>query len=313
MIKDDKPRRSQACYVADCVEGPYCGGEVLNTDGGYCNSGVAQGGIVNTPDGEWYGILFRDSGAVGRIPVLVPVEWKDDYPVFGVNGEIPEEITPYDSRPGYEYAPLYSDDDFLDEKMKMVWQWNHVPQKEFVRFGNGQFVIKTGVICSNVVQAPNSLTQRLMYPGSTVTVDLDASGLKDGDVAGLCLLQSDYGLVGITRDGDKLSIVQLARPDEADGKMNPVTDEAQPKELCRLSISKPEVSIRAKVEFTRMKDIAEFEVCVDGVWQKFGERMKLYFKLDHFCGVRAALFYYATKEIGGEAVFRRFRHKADID
>lgn len=38
MKKRENTRRSQACYVADRIEGPYRGGEVLDTDGGYCNS-----------------------------------------------------------------------------------------------------------------------------------------------------------------------------------------------------------------------------------------------------------------------------------
>ena len=54
--KGDNTRRSQACYVSDSLAGPYTGGEVLDTDGGYCNQGVAQGGIVDTPDGKWYAV-----------------------------------------------------------------------------------------------------------------------------------------------------------------------------------------------------------------------------------------------------------------
>ena len=32
---------------------------MLDTDGGYCNQGVAQGGIVDTPDGKWYAVLMQ--------------------------------------------------------------------------------------------------------------------------------------------------------------------------------------------------------------------------------------------------------------
>lgn len=309
LMKRENTRRSQACYVADRIEGPYHGGEVLDTDGGYCNSGVAQGGIVDTPDGEWYGILFRDSGAVGRLPVLVPVTWKDDYPVFGVGGEIPEQLSPYDSRPGYHYAPLYGNDEFMNEELANIWQWNHIPRKEFVQVGQGAFSIQTSVCCDNVTQAPNTLTQRLMYPGSVVSVELDGSELLAGDIAGLCMLQSDYGMIGITKEGEKYALVQWKRPEEAEGNMNPETDTTKPEEVARLWISEPRICLRAKAEFTKMKDVADFEVLYDGKWQAFGKRMKLYFKLDHFCGVRAGLFCYATKKIGGKAVFCHFQHE----
>lgn len=75
--------RTQLCFRSDNITGPYEGRVVLR------DAGIAQGGIIDTPDGEWYALLFGDRGAVGRIPYLVPVTWEDDWPVFGVNGKVP--------------------------------------------------------------------------------------------------------------------------------------------------------------------------------------------------------------------------------
>ena len=41
----------------------------------------------------------------------------------------------------------------------------------------------------------------------------------------------------------------------------------------------------------------------NGEFVAFGDKMKLYFKLDHFTGCRAGLFVFSTKESGGEAGF----------
>ena len=84
-------KRVEACFVSDSLEGEFIGKDVLNDDRGYCNQGVAQGGIVDTPDGRWYAMLFQDHGAVGRIPVLLPISWEKDFPVFGDNGILPTE------------------------------------------------------------------------------------------------------------------------------------------------------------------------------------------------------------------------------
>lgn len=309
----DAARRCEACYVADQIDGPYTGGDVLDTDGGYCNQGVAQGGIVDTPEGDWYAVLFRDMGAVGRLPVLVPVSWKEDFPVFGMNGEIPVELELVDVRPDYAYAPLYGDDDF--DSWKPFWQWNHVPDVERWSFakredGEGnELRIETGKICSNVSQAPNTLTQRLVYPGSQVTVMVDGTHLKDGDVTGLCLLQGDYGFFGIVKEDGQLYLMQLDRPDETAGNMNPPEDETKPIVTARIPLAHPVVTLRVTAEFTKMKDLACFEVERDGQWQSFGKPMKLHFKLDHFCGVRVGLCCYATKEAGGYGAFRAFRHR----
>ena len=51
--------------------------------------GIAQGGLIDTPEGKWYAYLFKDNGAVGRIPYLVPVTWKDGWPVLGEDGKAP--------------------------------------------------------------------------------------------------------------------------------------------------------------------------------------------------------------------------------
>ena len=61
---------------------------------GYCGRGVAQEELlVDTPDHKWYAVL-PDRGAVGRIPVLVPVKWEKNVRVtyMPAPGEQKEQI-----------------------------------------------------------------------------------------------------------------------------------------------------------------------------------------------------------------------------
>ena len=302
--KGDNTRRSQACYVSDSLAGPYTGGDVLDTDGGYCNQGVAQGGIVSTTSGKWYAMLFRDSGAVGRLPVLVPVHFENDFPVFGVDGEVEDKLLLEDAKPAHKYAPLYGDEDF--SSLHNYWQWNHVPDDSRWKLLNHRLILQTGKICNNVTQAPNTLTQRMPYPGGVVTVAVDGSALSDGDIAGLCMLQSDYALAGITKENGKYFLVKLAKDGVADGQMNPKEDDSLPAVQEKIPLSSAKVTLRVRIDFTRMKDTAVFEWKQDGNWQTLAEPFSLYFKLDHFCGVRPGLFCYATKEHGGQAAFSDF-------
>ena len=78
--------RTVVIHRADKITGPYEGRIGLQ------DLGVAQGGLVDTPDGKWYAYLFRDFGAVGRIPYLVPVKWEDGWPVLGINAKVPETL-----------------------------------------------------------------------------------------------------------------------------------------------------------------------------------------------------------------------------
>lgn len=82
--------RQQLVYRADKIDGPYEGRVVLADTTGCKNHGIAQGGLIDTPDGNWYAMLFQDHDAVGRIPVLVPVRWEDGWPVYGdEQGRVP--------------------------------------------------------------------------------------------------------------------------------------------------------------------------------------------------------------------------------
>ena len=53
--------RTEIVHRADKIDGPY-EGRIMFRD-----RGIAQGGIVDTPDGKWYAYLFQAHGSVGRI------------------------------------------------------------------------------------------------------------------------------------------------------------------------------------------------------------------------------------------------------
>lgn len=59
-------------------------------DGGdwiaFRKAGHPSRGLVQTQTGEWWTILFKDAGTIGRIPYLEPVVWKDGWPILGNNG-----------------------------------------------------------------------------------------------------------------------------------------------------------------------------------------------------------------------------------
>ncbi len=51
------------------------------------SGGVAQGAVIDTADGKWYGFMFQDHGAIGRVPVLTDCTWKNDWPMLGKDGD----------------------------------------------------------------------------------------------------------------------------------------------------------------------------------------------------------------------------------
>lgn len=299
-------KRIQACFVSDSLQGVFIGGDVLNDDMGYFNSGVAQGGIVDTPDGKWYAILFQDRTALGRIPVLVPVSWKDDFPVLGIDGKVPSQIETKSTRPGHTYEPLVGSDDFKG-KLKNYWQWNHEPDHEFCSLDNekGCYRIQTNKICKDVTEAVNSLTQRMLSPSCQAIVTVDGSGLKDGDYAGICALLGCYGWIGITKENGQYYVSMQAKK-ALDNTFVGISNESEGKEYARELLSDSKVTLKLRVDFTDQVDTAKFYYLKDNEWVKIGIDHKLVFKMDHFVGTRFALFNYATKDIGGIGEFYNF-------
>src|SRR5262249_44176792 len=90
-----------------------------------------QGGMVDTPSGEWWSIIMQDHGSIGRMVALVPVTWDHDFPLIGLPGNLhkaPHTWIKPDT--GYIQRPppaFVHDEDFSSGHRNPRWQWNHVP------------------------------------------------------------------------------------------------------------------------------------------------------------------------------------------
>jgi beta-xylosidase len=285
--------RTVVIHRADKLTGPWEGKISLQ------DLGVAQGGLISTPQGKWYCYLFRDYGAVGRIPYLVPVKWEDGWPVLGVNGKVPDTLDLPGSKgliPG-----IIASDEFTrnkgDRSLPLMWQWNHNPVNRLwsVNARKGYLRLTTGRTDTTFLSAKNTLTQRTVGPVCTGSISIDVSKMKDGDFAGLGLLQKNYGLVGVRVERDKKFIVMM---NAGDGN----TLEAE-----TVLLSQKSVFLKAECDFTDKKDVANFFYSLDGKkWMPIGTQLKMTYTLPHFMGYRFALFNYATKNTGGVADFDYF-------
>lgn len=286
--------RTVVVHRADKITGPYEGRVVLQ------DRGIAQGGLINTPEGAWYAYLFRDYGAVGRIPYLVPVQWKDGWPQLGKDGKVPQTL---DLPHNKSLAPgIVASDEFNREQgeksLPLVWQWNHNPDPALwsVTKRKGFLRLTTGRIDTGFLQAKNTITQRTFGPVCAGSTMLDVTKLKDGDFGGLCLLQKNYGLLGVKVSSNSKSIVLM---NASNG--TPVQDEAIP-------LLQDSIYLKTECDFREMKDIAYFYYSLDGKnWKPIGKPLKMTYTLPHFMGYRFGLFNYATKETGGWADFDYFR------
>lgn len=289
--------RTVIIHRADKIAGPYEGRVALQ------DKGVAQGGLIDTPQGDWYAYLFQDHGAVGRIPYLVPVEWKDGWPVLGVEGKVPDALTLPASK---GLIPSIVASDEFDRKpgepaLPLVWQWNHNPDNTLWSLTQrpGFLRLTTGRVDADFLNARNTLTQRTIGPECSGTTCLDVGNLKDGDIAGLALLQKQYGLVGVKVEGGSNSIVMVS------------AKSGSPVEVEKVPLLQKTVHLRAECDFKNLADTARFAYSLDGKsWTPIGSPLKMSYTLPHFMGYRFGLFNYATRTAGGFADFDYF-HMSD--
>ncbi len=292
--------RTQACFIADAPDGLWAGGDVFEADLDGLNSGVAQGGVVDTQDGRWFSIMFQDHGAVGRVPVLVPVSWnRFGYPVFG---PLSKEIRNNSTRPGYPAVPLYESDQFGPENtrngLKPCWQFNHEPRDGYYKTGKGYYRIVTDQLSGTVEYARNTITQRTVMPRCAAEVTVNAEKILEGDTAGLCMLTGMYGLIGVTRNEGRYELVMKAR----------TAGKGTETEFARIVSDGPVIRLRAEAVLETAKDEVRFLWEHDGRWEQLGPDHPVRFTLDHFCGCRFGLFLYATQQTGGYADFTGFEY-----
>ena len=77
----------QVALRSQHIYGPYEQKVVIRDTTPGVNFGVHQGALIQTPKGEWWTLLFVDSGPFGRFPSLHPVTWTDGWPMVGVDGK----------------------------------------------------------------------------------------------------------------------------------------------------------------------------------------------------------------------------------
>lgn len=307
--------RRQVCYRADKITGPYEKKVILehNFD---TYGGVAQGCLVDTPQDKWYGMIFQDRGAVGRVPILMPCTWKDGWPMLGnENGEVPLVMNKPLKESGVSTALTVSDD-FKSDNLKINWQWNHNPIDEAwsLKERPGFLRLKTSRVVENIYAAPNSLTQRMGGPKCSGTVMMDVSHMKDGDVAGISAFNGHSGTLAVIVENDKKYLTMTFSVVNLDDKDKSITS-VDSAEKARVELRENIISLRIDADFSAHRDIATFYYSTDNEnWIPIGKKFKMQFDYTRmFMGSKFALFNYATQNKGGFVDFDFFNYKTISD
>ncbi len=272
---------------------------------------IHQGGMCDTPSGEWWCIIMSDHGSAGRMVSLVPVTWDNGFPLIGLPGNLRKAPntwikpnTGYTQEPNPTYIP---DDNFDSGKLNPHWQWNHVPDDTKWSITEKPGVLRLHSLpATNFWSARNSLCQRPPGPESIMTVELDTTGLVAGDNAGLALLSTPYAGFRVvkTDEGTTLQLFQGTGGGRRGGGGGGESQAGAP----IIASTNPPSHLWLRVHCNFDADEAIFSWSADGKeFTPLGDPFKMTFQLTTFQGVRPALFNFNTSgQPGGYADFDNY-------
>lgn len=297
---------SQTIFRSTNPMGPYeeCSKRV------FYNQYIHQGALVDTQTGEWWTILFKDAGPLGRLPYLEPVKWTDGWPTIGRNGiDVSKNGRPYkmpDVGASHPRTYLPTNDTFTGVGLAPQWQWNHNPDNAAWSMMErpGYMRLYTANVTEYLHSARNSLTQRIFgyspentaankYVDSYGTVKMDISHMQEGDVAGLAVFQNPYSFISVKMEnGQKRLFSQRCT---FDNHVHAVAET-----LYGNVIDADTIYFRAVTNFGSNVNTCKFYYSLDNAtWTSFGVTMTMRYTLDYFVGQRFYLFNYATQATGG--------------
>ena len=271
----------QVCLRSDNIYGPYESKVVINDDHTYPGNGLHQGGMVQLKDGSWWFIIMQDRGPIGRTPNLEPVTWVDGWPMLGVNGKGVDTYKKPNVGKTYPIKVPATSDEFNTTTLGLQWQWNHNPddKKWSLAARKGYMRLKASK-ASRLYEARNTLTQRVQGPYSTGTVEMNVSGLKDGNTAGFGIFQMPYAYVAVQQKGKERNLVMVNN------------------DTIITSIKFTGNTVWLKANVTHENYIATFEYSTDGTkFQPIGSTLNMGLGLD-WTANRFALFNFSTTATG---------------
>ena len=191
--------------------GPY-EQKVVMAQGKTDINGPHQGAWVDTQQGEDWFLHFQDLDAYGRVVLLEPMAWKNDWPVIGIDDDgdgCGEPVRTYrkPSLPKWNDVNPADSDEFTDAVLGLQWQWQGMPnplwsyidsQKKQLRM----YSVPLPDNYRNLSDCSNLLLQKFPAESFTVTTLIRFQpnpNLKNkGERCGLVVMGEDYASLSLT-------------------------------------------------------------------------------------------------------------------
>lgn len=309
---------------ADNPWGPYTNRTVLDRmTSPIPNSGTPhQGGIVDTPEGDWWYMGFLDAYPSGRIPVLAPLTWDEEgWPQIVTDetgGWGKTYPVPVQTNKSVEAAGEYIDR-FESPALSHQWEFNHNPDKTAWELSPEGLTLHTASITDELYSARNTLTHRILGPKSSGTFRLNLANMADGDVAGVSILRDESAYIGFQKEGDTLRLVavhDILAPESTGWQTTSngtIVATASASEVALSGVANgTDIWLRVVADVhptfgVEANNPAQLLYSIDGEnFKQLGPDYLLHNRWQFFMAFRFAVFNYATKSLGGSILVKEF-------
>ncbi len=213
--------------------GPY-ESKVVLAQGKTKINGPHQGGWVHTAMGEDWFLHFQDKECYGRVVHLQPVEWRDNWPVMGVDKDgdyCGDPVTRYrkpKSRVDWHVVNPVESDEFESYRMGLQWQWHANYDQTFgmpTAFGTFRiFNFKHAAESPNLWDVPNMLLQKTPADKFTATAKVRITSKADNQSGGIIMMGLDYSALMAKRVGKGFVLQRVTCKAADKGKAETVKD-----------------------------------------------------------------------------------------
>jgi alpha-N-arabinofuranosidase len=173
--------------------------------------------LLQTQHGDWFATFLAvrpyegDYYNIGRETFLLPVTWKDGWPIILPKGQAIPFVAAKPRLPAGTPGPIPTSGDFryVDEfdgaTLGLQWVGVRTPKSPVYRLDQGDLVLNRGTPIGDLSGVPAFMGRRQQHHVATMSTTVRFTPDADGDRAGLAAMQSDanYLFFGVTRIAGK--------------------------------------------------------------------------------------------------------------
>ncbi len=230
---------SEVVYRGESPEGPWTAypkpiltQRDLDPQRRYPVTSAGHAAIVETQNGEWWATFLAtrpygdDLYNTGRETFLLPVHWRDGWPIITAPGQQIAPVVRYPDLPREQPPATPTSGNFVlreefdGKALAPYWMTPRIPKSAWHRLRGGTLELTPRAVRIGETLQPSFIARRQQHLVMTASTSLRFTAANPGDKAGLAVYQDDahYYFIGIVNDGGR----RLLRVERRVGASDPV-------------------------------------------------------------------------------------------